>query len=55
MGDGKSLILIESPIANCQFMNGIYTGIAPDPIVYRIDKTKTKNVGVVNLVKVSGE
>lgn len=52
MGDGKSLILIESPIANCQFINGIYTGSAPDPIVYTIDKTKTKNVGAVNLVKV---
>ena len=55
MGDGKSLILIESPIANCQFMNGIYTGSAPAPIVYRIDKTKIKNVGAVNLVKVSEE
>ncbi len=52
MGDGKSLILIESPIANCQFMNGVYTGNAPDPIVYKIDKTKIKNVGGVNLVKV---
>lgn len=52
MGDGKSLILIESPIANCQFVNGIYTGSAQDPIVYTIDKTRTKNVGAVNLVKV---
>ncbi len=53
MGDGKSLILIESPILNCQFMNGIYTGSAPDPIVYKIDKAETKNVGEVNFVKVS--
>jgi len=36
-------------------MNGIYTGVAPDPIVYRIDKTKIKNVGAVNLVKASEE
>jgi polygalacturonase len=52
IGDGKSFILIESPIANCQFMNGIYTGSAPDPIVYKVDKTKIKNVGAVNLIKV---
>lgn len=51
MGDGNALILIESPIANCQFMNGIYTGTAPNPVVYTIDKANTKNVGVVNLVK----
>ena len=52
MGDGKSLILIESPIANCQFMNGIYTGSAPEPLVYKIDKAKIKNVGELNVVKV---
>lgn len=52
-GDGKSLILIESPILNCQFMNGIYTGSAPEPIVYKIDKAETKNVGEVNVIKVS--
>ena len=52
MGDGKSLILIESPIANCQFMNGIYTGSAPEPLAYKIDKAKIKNVGELNVVKV---
>lgn len=51
MGDGKSLILVESPIANCVFMNGIYTGIAPAAITYTIDKTETKNVSEMNLVK----
>ena len=52
-GDGKSLILIESPILNCQFMNGIYTGSAPNPIVYTINKTETKNVGEVNVIKMA--
>ena len=42
MGDGKSLILIESPIANCQFINVIYTGIVPEAIVYTIDNAKLK-------------
>ncbi len=51
MGDGKSLILVESPIANCVFMNGIYTGTAPAAITYTIDKTKTRNISEVNLVK----
>jgi polygalacturonase len=53
MGDGnRSLILIESPIADCVFMNGIYTGSGPEPIVYTIDKKKTKNIDAANLVKV---
>ena len=52
-GDGKSLILIEAPIVNCAFMNGIYTGNAPTAITYTIDKTETGNVHEVNLVKVS--
>ncbi len=52
IGDGRSLILVESPIADCAFMNGIYTGNAPTAITYTIDKTKTKNIMEVNLVKV---
>ena len=51
IGDGKSLILIESPIANCEFMNGIYTGNGSAAVIYTIDKNKTKNVGEFNLVK----
>ena len=52
IGDGKSLILVESPITNCAFMNGIYTGNALDAITYTIDKTETENVKEVNLVKI---
>ena len=51
IGDGKSLILIESPIANCEFMNGIFTGSGAAAITYTIDKAETKNVEEVNLVK----
>lgn len=53
MGDGKSLILVEAPIANCTFMNGIYTGAAPSAITYTIDKEQTRNINEVNLVKVA--
>lgn len=54
-GDGKSLVLVESPVADCQFINGIYTGSAPAAITYTIDKTMTKNVLEVNLIKVPAE
>lgn len=53
MGDGKSLILVEAPIANCSFMNGIYTGAAPTAITYTIDKQQTRNINEINLVKVT--
>lgn len=51
-GDGKSLILIESPIVNCSFMNGIYTGERAKAITYTIDKTETENVVEINLIKI---
>ena len=52
-GDGKSLITIEAPITDCVFMNGIYTGMAPSAITYKIDKSQTKNIQEINLIKVS--
>ncbi|WP_332456126.1 glycosyl hydrolase family 28 protein [Petrimonas sp.] len=52
-GDGKSLITIEAPITDCLFMNGIYTGTAPSAITYKIDKSETKNIIEVNLIKTS--
>ncbi len=52
IGDGKSLILVESPIVSCTFMNGIYTGTAPFAITYTVDKAETKNINEINLVKV---
>lgn len=52
-GDGKSLVLVQSPVVNCQFINGIYTGNAPEAITYGIDKSETKNIIEINLVKTS--
>lgn len=54
-GDGKSLILVESPAATCQFINGIYTGSAPEAITYTVDKSLTRNIVEVNLIKVKTE
>ena len=38
IGGGRSLILIEAPVANCYFVNGIYTGTG-DQICGRIHFT----------------
>lgn len=51
-GDGKSLILVESQVSDCQFINGVYTGNAPEAITYNIDKKTTTNISEVNLIKV---
>jgi polygalacturonase len=51
LGSGRSLILIEAPIANCCFLNGIYTGNGEQIITYNIDKTKTANIVARNLIK----
>lgn len=55
MGNGKELILIESAIENCIFMNGIYTGDQPSVIKYNINKTCTKNIKEINLAKITTE
>ncbi|HEY5408389.1 MAG TPA: glycosyl hydrolase family 28 protein [Ginsengibacter sp.] len=52
IGDGKSLIKVEAPVANCMFMSGIYTGNGP-AILYVINKKETKNIQESNIVKVS--
>ncbi len=51
IGDGRSLIQIEAPIADCIFMNGIYNGSGDKLINYNIDKAETKNVVLHNLIK----
>lgn len=51
-GEGRSLILIEAPIANCSFTNGIYTGEGEDIITYKIDKAKTRNIITSNLLSI---
>ena len=37
---------------NCKFMNGIFNGSGPDIIKYAIDKSETRNIGEVNMIKV---
>jgi polygalacturonase len=51
VGDGKTLVLIESPIADCVFMNGVYTGQGTSAIKYTIDKTDVKAVQEINVIK----
>ena len=51
IGDGRSLILIEAPIANCYFMDGIFKGDGNQIISYKIDKSETTNIISQNLIK----
>lgn len=51
IGNGHSLILIEAPIANCCFMNGIYNGPGDQIITYNIEQTETTDIVSQNLVK----
>ncbi|HZH73910.1 MAG TPA: glycosyl hydrolase family 28 protein [Mariniphaga sp.] len=44
MGDGRSLIQIEEPIANCSFINGLYRGDGDEVVLYVNDKKETTNV-----------
>lgn len=53
MGDGKNLVLVEAPVADCGFINGIYTGTAPEAVTYKIPVGETRNVSVTNLVKIN--
>lgn len=55
IGDGKTLILVESPIARSVFMNGIYTGGNMSAVKYNIDKTKTSTVQEINLTVIAKE
>jgi polygalacturonase len=50
-GEGKSLILMEAPIADCYFTNGVYKGTGDEIVTYNIDKAETRNVVFQNLIK----
>lgn len=56
IGDGLRLIDIKSPIADCVFMNAVYTGNkAPAAITYRDGiREQCVNVQEINLVKAPG-
>lgn len=52
MGDGsRSLIQIDAPIADCSFMNGLYTGDGEHVIFYKIEQSKIRNIDTLNLIK----
>lgn len=53
MGDGRNLILIEAPIANCAFSNGMYSGGAPSAYTCALDSSLLENVKYFNLVKIN--
>lgn len=44
MGNGQSLLRIQAKIANCHFMNGMYTGPNEHATLYEIDPAETSNV-----------
>lgn len=56
IGDGNRLIDVKSPIANCVFMNAIYTGDkAPAAITYREGiRERSVDVREFNLIKAPG-
>lgn len=49
---GHSPVMIEAPVADCHFMNMMYTGKDPDMVHYAMDKSEMKNVTEINLNKV---
>lgn len=51
IGDGKNLILVEASVENCHFVNGIYTGNAPEPITYLLPADSRQNVTSLSLIK----
>jgi polygalacturonase len=55
MATGYSPVMIEAPVANCHFMNIMYTGKEKDLIHYAMDANSMTNVTVHNLQKVGEE
>ena len=51
IGDGQALILVEAPIADCVFMNGVYTGSGTEAISYNTEKEKLVNIKEINIIK----
>lgn len=51
IGDGKYLIRIEQAIADCSFMNGVYTGDGDQAVFFNIEDSQTTNVIVSDIIK----
>jgi polygalacturonase len=50
IGNGECLIRLEAAVANCHFVNGIYTGPGTLPLLYDIDKKSVQQVTATNIV-----
>ncbi len=48
IANGKSLMVVESPVHDCCFRNGISAGCGGKGIIYNIEKTELKNVSTDN-------
>lgn len=44
MGNGQSLVRIQAKVANCHFLNGMYTGVNERATLYEVDPRETSNV-----------
>jgi len=53
VGDGRSLILVEAPLADCHFSNGIYYGEGEEVVTYKIEEERVKNLTIHNFNKVN--
>lgn len=51
MGDGKNLILVQTPIHNSAFINGIYSGKAESAITFDTNKEECTKITISNLNK----
>ena len=48
MAVGKSLLVVESPVRDCRFMNGILAGSEGEPVIYNMDQDELNRVSVKN-------
>ena len=46
--DGKSLLVVESPVHDCLFMNGIQFGLEGVAVIYNIGQEELKSVTLKN-------
>jgi hypothetical protein len=52
MGNGQSLVRIQAKVANCHFLNGMYTGVNERATIYEVDPRETSNVTENSWLKV---
>jgi len=52
MGNGQSLVRIQAKVADCHFMNGMYTGVNETATLYEIDALETSGITENGWIKV---